>query len=310
MDKMKKVSILVPFFNEEESLPIHLNEVLAFIKELEKKYEFEVLLLDNHSSDRSSEFAKDASKKYPFVKWVRHSRNFGYQANILAGYKECTGDCAVQLDADGEDDPKIISEFISNWENGYKVVYGVRIKREESWFMTLQRKIFYRLLASISDVPIPVDAGDFRLVDRTVIDILNQFTESNVYIRGLLSYAGFKQVGIPYARRPRHFGISKFSYINYLSLGLDGVTSFSKKPLSFIALFGLGLSLISGIFFFVYIGLYLAGKIEVRGFTTLLAFQLLFSGVQLLSLGVVAIYIGRIFDEVKKRPHYVVEERS
>jgi glycosyltransferase involved in cell wall biosynthesis len=307
---MKKISILVPFYNEEESLPIHLNEIFAFIKTLDTRYQFEILLLDNHSSDRSSEFAKNASSTHPFIRWIRHSRNFGYQANILSGYKECTGDCAVQLDADGEDDPMIISKFISNWENGYKVVYGVRIKREESWFMTLQRKLYYRLLAAISDVPIPVDAGDFRLVDRTVVNVLNNFTESNVYIRGLLSYAGFKQVGIPYARRPRHFGVSKFSYLNYLSLGLDGVTSFSKKPLSFIAIFGLGLSLLSGVFFCIYIGLYLVGKIQVQGFTTLLAFQLLFSGVQLLSIGVVAIYIGRVFDEVKKRPHYVIEERN
>jgi glycosyltransferase involved in cell wall biosynthesis len=307
---MKKISILVPFYNEEESLPIHLNEIFAFIKTLDTRYQFEILLLDNHSSDRSSEFAKNASLTHPFIRWIRHSRNFGYQANILSGYKECTGDCAVQLDADGEDDPMIISKFISNWENGYKVVYGVRIKREESWFMTLQRKLYYRLLAAISDVPIPVDAGDFRLVDRTVVNVLNNFTESNVYIRGLLSYAGFKQVGIPYARRPRHFGVSKFSYLNYLSLGLDGVTSFSKKPLSFIAIFGLGLSLLSGVLFCIYIGLYLVGKIQVQGFTTLLAFQLLFSGVQLLSIGVVAIYIGRVFDEVKKRPHYVIEERN
>jgi glycosyltransferase involved in cell wall biosynthesis len=307
---MKKISILVPFYNEEESLPIHLNEIFAFIKTLDTRYQFEILLLDNHSSDRSSEFAKNASLTHPFIRWIRHSRNFGYQANILSGYKECTGDCAVQLDADGEDDPMIISKFISNWENGYKVVYGVRIKREESWFMTLQRKLYYRLLAAISDVPIPVDAGDFRLVDRTVVNVLNNFTESNVYIRGLLSYAGFKQVGIPYARRPRHFGVSKFSYLNYLSLGLDGVTSFSKKPLSFIAIFGLGLSLLSGVFFWIYKGLYLVGKIQVQGFTTLLAFQLLFSGVQLLSIGVVAIYIGRVFDEVKKRPHYVIEERN
>lgn len=306
---MKTISILVPFFNEEQSLPVHAKELLGFVDGLKGRYRFEILLLDNHSSDGSSSLARELAASRPDVRFIRHSRNFGYQANILAGYMECSGDCAVQLDADGEDDPKLILKFIEHWEKGFKVVYGVRVKRAEGWLLTAQRKLFYRLLSSLSETPIPVDAGDFRLVDREAIEALKRCPEANIYLRGVLSYVGFKQIGIPYARRPRHFGESKFSWFDYFALAWDGITSFSRKPLAFIAALGFGVSLLSGFFFLVYLGLNLTGQIAIRGFTTLIGFQLALSGVQLLCLGVVAAYVGRIFEEVKRRPRYVIEER-
>ena len=306
---MKTVSILVPFFNEEANLLLHLSELFAFVDALHARYAFEILLLDNHSADGSAAIARQMVASRSDVRFIRQSRNFGYQANILTGYEECLGDCAVQLDADGEDDPKLILDFLKKWEEGYKVVYGVRIKRAESWFLTLQRKAFYRLLSSLSETPIPIDAGDFRLVDREAIEALKRCPESNIYLRGLLSYVGFKQIGVPYARRPRHFGVSKFTWFDYFSFAWDGITSFSRKPLFFIAALGLGVSVLSGGFFVLYLALNLFGQIPIRGFTTLIGFQLFLSGVQLLCLGVVAVYVGRIFEEVKRRPRYIIEER-
>ena len=305
----KTISILIPFYNEKENLPQILKELNIVVSKLSGKYNFEVMLLDNHSSDGSHEICLKLLKNNNEnkIRLIRQSRNFGYQANILAGYINCLGDCAIQLDADGEDDPSLIPDFIEKWEEGHQVVYGVRLARKESLILTLQRKIFYRILHSLSELEIPVDAGDFRLVDRRVIDVLKGLKEANPYIRGLLSYIGFNQIGIPYKRRNRYAGISKFSWFDYMKLSWDAITSFSKKPLTFIALIGLTVSILSVLSIASYLALYLSNQIPVKGFTTLILFISFFSGVQLLSLGVVAIYIGRIFDEVKKRPVGIVE---
>ena len=219
----------------------------------------------------------------------------------------CSGDAAVQLDADGEDDPKLIADFVKHWEAGYKVVYGVRTHRSEGWVLTLQRKIFYRLLRNISSVAIPVDAGDFRLLDRQVLTALASFQEANPYLRGLIAYAGFPQIGIPYARRPRYKGVSKFSWWDYVSLAWNGITSFSAKPLKIATWIGFlmsSLSFMTGTFYLV---LFLMGKIQVPGFTTLILVQLFLAGVQLLSMGLMGTYVGAIFDEVKRRPRSIIE---
>lgn len=298
----------MPFFNERESLPLILKEIFSLVDGLRGAYKFEVLLLDNHSEDGSDGIAESWRVKRPEIKVFRQSRNFGYQANILAGYELASGDACVQLDADGEDDPLLIKDFIAQWEKGFKVVYGVRVRRAESFLLTLQRKIFYRLLNFLSEVEIPPDAGDFRLVDRQVVDILVRLKEANPYIRGLLAFAGFRQTGVPYSRRRRYAGESKFSWFSYAALAWDGITSFSKKPLSVIGLVGLFFSGVSVIFLFVYFGLYAAGRIPVRGFTTLILCQLFFASLQLLSFGVIAVYVGRIFDEVKRRPRSLLEK--
>ena len=163
--KKRLISVLIPFYNEEKSIKDTFLKVKKIESKLIKKYNFEIMLLDNHSSDKSYDIARSISKKYKNVRLLRHSRNFGYQANILSGYENCTGDAAVQLDADGQDDPAIITKFIKKWEEGYDVVYGIRKTRKESFLSNFMRKMFYRLLHYIADVKIPIDAGDFRLID-------------------------------------------------------------------------------------------------------------------------------------------------
>jgi dolichol-phosphate mannosyltransferase len=305
---MKLISVVLPFYNEKSNLPLIVDELKVVIDSLHSIYKFEVLLMDNHSTDGSDQLACDLKRKLPCIKVFRQSRNFGYQANILAGYAMSKGDAVVQLDADGEDDPNLIKVFLKEWEKGNQVVYGVRISRKEALFLTLQRKIFYRVLNGLSDIDIPIDAGDFRLVDRKLVNIICELKEANPYLRGLIAYLGFNQVGIPYSRRSRYSGVSKFSWFDYLRLSWDAITSFSRKPLSLIAMLGGGIFFLSIVFMAVYLGLYLAGYIVVRGFTTLVILQLVSTGLTLLSLGVVAIYLGRVFEEVKKRPVHVIEE--
>ena len=206
---MKKlISIIIPFFNEKHNLPIILKEVKKLIQ-IETNYDFELLLMDNNSTDGSDIVAKEELKSFNNSRYIKLSRNFGYQANIKAGYDNCKGDAAVQLDADGEDDPKIISEFIKEWENGHDVVYGIREKREENFVLSFFRNIFYLFIKKFSEIDIPEKAGDFRILDKKVINFLKKFDEKNLYLRGLISFIGFKQKGIKYSRKKRFSGKSQ-----------------------------------------------------------------------------------------------------
>ena len=305
----KKISIVIPFYNEKENLPIILSEVRR-LSQIEINYDFELVFMDNNSTDGSDKIAKNEIKKYKYAKYFKLSRNFGYQANIKAGYDKCTGDAAVQLDADGEDDPKIISDFLRLWEKGYDVVYGIREKREENFLVTALRNLFYFFLKSISETNIPAKAGDFRIIDRKVINYLKKFDERNLYLRGLISFIGFKQKGIKYERRKRFSGISKISFLKYFNISTVAITSFTKIPLILIFIIGVVVFLISIFLILIYLYLFLNGQIPEPGFTTLILIQLFFFGVLILLIGVVSIYVGYILDEVKKRPTYIIDESS
>lgn len=305
----KKISIIIPFFNEKNNLPLILAEVSKLIK-IEKNYDFELLLMDNNSNDGSSDIAKNESKNFENFKYIKLSRNFGYQANIKAGYDKCTGDAAVQLDADGEDDPSIISKFIREWEKGFDVVYGIRDKRQENIFLTFLRNFFYFFLKKFSEVDIPYKAGDFRIIDRRVINFLKKFDEKNLYLRGLISYVGFNQTGINYERKERLSGNSKFSLLDYFSLSLNAIASYTKKPLLLIFYLGTIFSLINFILIPLYLLLFLFGFIETKGFTTLLLIVLFFFGFLTLLIGILGVYIGYILDEVKNRPIYIIDENE
>ena len=268
------------------------------------------MLFDNHSSDKSYDIARSISKKYKNVRLLRHSRNFGYQANILSGYNNCTGDAAVQLDADGQDDPAIITKFIKKWEEGYDVVYGIRKTRKESFLSNFMRKMFYRFLHYIADVKIPIDAGDFRLIDKKIIKSLKRFNEKNIYIRGLISYVGFKQIGIKYDRKERKKGISKFNLIQNIKLAFIAITSFSKKPLQII--FYIGLIVFFNKYYFI---LFLFNLIYVRKYISKRFHNnhniiFTFFGITFLFLGIISLYLGQIQDEVKNRPLYIIENQD
>ncbi len=305
----KKISIIIPFFNEKDNLPILLNEVKKLINS-ENKYDFELLLMDNNSNDGSNEVAKNEIKNFKDSKYIKLSRNFGYQANIKAGYDNCTGDAAIQLDADGEDDPNIISKFLREWEDGFDVVYGVREKREEGILLTYFRNLFYSFLKKFSEINIPSKAGDFRLIDRKVINYLKKFDEKNLYIRGLVSFIGFKQKGINYNRKKRYSGSSKISLVKYFDISLSAITSFTKTPLIIIFTIGLITFLFSLLLLLIYFVLFLTGNISEPGFTTIILIQLFFFGLLMLIIGIVSIYVGYILDEVKKRPTYIIDDET
>ena len=305
----KKISIIIPFFNEKDNLPILLNEVKKLINS-ENKYDFEILLMDNNSNDGSNEIAKNEIKNFKDSKYIKLSRNFGYQANIKAGYDNCTGDAAIQLDADGEDDPNIISKFLREWEDGFDVVYGVREKREEGILLTYFRNLFYSFLKKFSEINIPSKAGDFRLIDRKVINYLKKFDEKNLYIRGLVSFIGFKQKGINYERKKRYSGSSKISLVKYFDISLSAITSFTKTPLIIIFTIGLITFLFSLLLLLIYFVLFLTGNISEPGFTTIILIQLFFFGLLMLIIGIVSIYVGYILDEVKKRPTYIIDDET
>ena len=305
----KKISIIIPFYNEKENLPHILSEVKKLIQ-IENNYDFELLLMDNNSNDGSDIVAKEELKSFKGSRYIKLSRNFGYQANIKAGYDHCIGDAAIQLDADGEDDPKIISELLREWEKGFDVVYGIREKREENVVLSFIRNIFYLFLKTFSEIDIPNKAGDFRIVNRKVINHLKEFDEKNLYLRGLISFIGFKQKGINYNRKKRFSGKSKISLLKYFNISLTAITSFTKTPLIIIFMLGLFMFFSSIVLLVVYFILYLNGLISEPGFTTIILIQLLFFGLVLFLIGILSIYIGFILEEVKKRPTYIIDDES
>lgn len=304
------LSIVIPVFNECDNIPRIYGELHAVLAQELKGEQAEILFCDNHSTDGSDQVIQGLRQKDPRVRLIRLSRNFGYQANILSGYMASTGDAVVQLDADGEDDPRLIAEFVRLWRSGYQVVYGVRRTRKESALTSFQRKVFYRLVQALSSIPIPVDAGDFRLVDRKVIQAIRGFGEANPYLRGLIAYSGFAQIGLPYDRRARFTGESKFSWWDYLRLAFDGITSFSRKPLAIAAWLGVAFSVVSFLGTAGYLIRHILVGSNAPGFTTLVMMVFFTSGVQLLCLGIMGAYIGRIFEEVKRRPRSIVEYES
>ncbi len=304
---LKLVSIIVPFFNESTNLRRITDEINNLVERQRGKYNFEIILMDNHSTDGSDAIAKSICDKNSHFKFVRLSRNFGYQASILTGIQESKGDAVVELDCDGEDDPLIIEEFLKKWSEGYQVVYGIRKSRQESFYITAQRKLFYRLINLLSNVKMPVDSGDFRLIDRAVVKHLTAFREQTLYLRGLISYIGYKQTGIPYHRRPRFDGKSKFGWWGAVNFAWQGIAAFSSRPMLIVAYGGVGMAFMS---FFVFLMIF-ATSFSERLFSTTLMISLMailfFQGVTFICMGIVGSYIGRIFEEVKQRPRSIVE---
>jgi dolichol-phosphate mannosyltransferase len=308
---MKKIiSILIPIFNEKENINIIYNKVIDAISIISERYDHEIIFLDNHSSDGSYEICKKLSHSNKKVRIIRHSRNFGYQSNILSGYENCVGDCAITIDSDGQDDPKYILDFINMWERGYDVVYGIRKARKDNFFVKMFVYFFYKLLNYFSDISIPINAGDFRLIDRKIMLHLKKFKEKNIFLRGVIFYLGFNQIGLEYERQKRLKGNSKFSLLQYFDFGQNGILSFSKFPLKFITLFGFLIFVLSIVLIFVYLFKFINGEILQPGFVTTVLILLFFFGIIIFFLGIVSLYIGQIVDEVKDRPRYIIDDKE
>jgi len=304
------LSVVVPIYSEESVIPEFYRRTKAMLAGLAPRYNHEILFVDDGSRDRSPALLRDLSRDDSRVKVVSFSRNFGHQFAITAGLDYARGDVLIIIDGDLQDPPEVIPEMLRKWEEGHKVVFGIREKRRgENPFKLLTAKLFYRLIRFLSDTEMPLDAGDFRLMDRRVVETLCSLREQNRYIRGMVSWTGFSQVGLPYKRDRRYAGKTKFTLKKMIRFAFDGILSFSDKPLKITAYIGFFITLVS----FVMAVRVLVGKIRhpdmlVSGWTTLILAVLFIGGIQLISLGILGLYLGRQYREVKKRPLYVVAE--
>lgn len=300
-------SIVAPIYDEFENLPELVRRVTEVMDATGE--EWELILVDDGSTDGSTERIRELAKADKRIRPVIFARNFGHQVAITAGWDYARGDAVVIIDADLQDPPEVILELAKKWREGYEVVYAVRAEREgESWFKKFTAAAFYRLIRWITDVDIPVDAGDFRLMDRKVVDVLKQMRERHRFPRGMSAWVGFKQVGVEYKRAARYAGVTKYPFRKMLRLALNAITSFSYFPLQVATFFGFFSAGIAILAIPVVIYLRASGSQAFFGQATTLIAVLFLGGVQLISLGILGEYIGRLYDEAKGRPLYIVME--
>jgi polyisoprenyl-phosphate glycosyltransferase len=305
---MKTISILIPAYNEEEVLQ-HLFERLGKLADSTPDYQFEFLFVNDGSRDRTLEIIKSYAKKDRRVAYVNLSRNFGKEIAMIAGLDHVTGDATVIIDADLQDPPELIPKMIKYWEDGYDDIYARRSSRAgETWVKKFTSEAFYKLLQKSTNVPIQQDTGDFRLLDRRCVEALKKFRESQRYTKGMFSWIGYKKKEILYDRDPRAAGETKWNYMKLLNLAIDGITSFTTAPLRIASVLGMLVSFVAFIYilFLVFRTIFFGS--DLAGYPSMMAVILFLGGVQLLSLGVIGEYVGRIFNETKQRPLYFVEE--
>ena len=308
---MKKVSIVIPMYYEEEVANECYEKVSEVLKGIGDKYDYEIIFVNDGSKDKTLEILEEISKKDEKAKIISFSRNFGHQAAVTAGLREVTGDAIVIIDADLQDPPKLIPKMLELWEQGNEVIYGKRKTRKgESAFKLLTAKMFYKTLNALSDVEIPKDTGDFRLVDRKVVDVINSLPEHNKFLRGLFSWVGFKQKAYEYERQERFAGKTKYPLKKMLKLASDGIISFSSKPIKLVGALGI-ISIIISIIILIYALISYIFQLNnlSAGWTSIMVAITFFAGVQLLSLWIISEYIGRIYDEAKGRPQYIIDKK-
>lgn len=302
-----KYSIIVPMFNEEEVIEFTYDRLKQVMDGTEEPYE--LIFVNDGSHDRTVELITMICNFDPSVRLINFSRNFGHQIAISAGMDYAQGEAIVVIDADLQDPPEVILEMIAKWKEGYEVVYGKRLKRKgETLFKKVTAKIFYRMMRMMTNVDIPVDTGDFRLIDRKVCDVLRGLKEKNRFVRGLVSWIGFRQTMVEYEREERFAGETKYPLKKMISFAVDGITSFSHKPLKIATYVGFTLSIGSFLYLIVVIFQKLFTGSTVAGWASIVAVNLLFNGIILMLLGLIGEYIGRIYDESKNRPLYIVRD--
>jgi glycosyltransferase involved in cell wall biosynthesis len=301
-----QLGVVVPLHNEETNLPELLRRLRGVLDGLDGG-PHEIVLIDDGSTDRTWEIIEQEARSDPRILALGLSRNFGHQTALTAGLDHASGDAVVIMDGDLQDRPEAIPDFVALFLEGYDVVYAQRIRRKEPWWLRLCYFIFYRMMARLSDINLPIDAGDFGLMSRRVVDHLRQMREHHRYLRGLRSWVGFRQVGIPVERSERHSGRSQYGVIGLLKLASDAIFAFSTIPIRAAALLGAAAVGLSG----VYAAYAVFAKILLRrspqGFTALVVLITFLSGILLLFLGIIGEYVGRIYEEVKGRPLYLVE---
>lgn len=306
---MKKISIVVPMYYEEEVAKECYSRLKGILEKIEN-YNYEIIFINDGSKDKTLPILMEIAEKDKNVKIISFARNFGHQCAVTAGLQYVTGDAIVIIDADLQDPPELIPDMLKLWEDGNDVIYGKRKSREgESKFKLLTASMFYKTLNALSDVEIPKDTGDFRLVDRKVVDVINSLPEHNKFLRGLFSWVGFKQTPFEYERKERFAGKTKYPLKKMLKLAKDGIFSFSTKPLKIVGAMGI-ISIIISILILIYAILSYAFNWNnlTAGWTSLMVTMTFLGGMILVSLWMIGEYIGRIYDETKRRPQYIIEK--
>jgi glycosyltransferase involved in cell wall biosynthesis len=304
MSRPARVSLAIPVFNEEAIVPELVRRTTAVLDQIPGG-PHEIVLADDGSSDRTLELLEKAAEKDPRIVVVSLSRNFGHQTALSAALDQVSGDVAVLLDGDLQDPPEAVPTLLEWYQQGYDVVYVRRVNRKESWWLRACYYLFYRLLAALSSVQLPLDAGDFGLMSRRVIAEIRRMPEQHRYLRGLRTWVGFRQIGIPLERSARHAGRTKYSPLKLLKLASDGIFAFSIAPLRAAAALGAGAIALS--FPFALYSLYAKFRMHSpQGFTALILAIMFFSGLNLFFLGIIGEYVGRVYEETKGRPHYIV----
>ena len=302
------ISVVIPIFNEEKNI----NPLLQRLIPIVNKSRYEIIFVSDGSTDQSETIVKKAAEKNKNIKLVAFQRNFGHQMALTCGYQMAKGDVVVSIDADLQDPPEIIPKMINEWQRGAKIVYAQRKERQdEGWFKKISARIFYRLINFLSDVPIPNDVGDFRLLDRQVVNFINNLPERSRFLRGLVAWPGFSASYIYFKREKRHSGQTHYPLSKMVNFALEGIISFSVKPLRLASYLGFFTALFGflGIIYALYRRLFLPHQYWVTGWTALFVAIIFLGGIQLITIGIIGEYIGKIYQQLQNRPFYLIKEK-
>lgn len=301
------LSVIIPVYNEEKNIKPLLKRLLPVIE----KYSYEVIFISDGSTDKTVERIKKITKENKKVKLISFVRNFGHQAALTAGYRFAKGDCVVSIDADLQDPPELIDRLIKKWQEGAKIVYAQREERKDTLFKKLTATLFYRLINFLSERPIPKEVGDYRLIDREVVSFLNNLPEKSRFLRGLVAWPGFSSTAIFFKRDKRFAGETHYPLSKMINFALDGIISFSTKPLKIASYLGFIASFFGtlGIIYALYRRLFLPHQYWVTGWTAIFVAVVFFGGIQLITIGIIGEYIGKIYKEIQNRPLYLIKEK-
>lgn len=307
MPKQFLVSVVIPVHNEEKNIV----PLLSRLDKIINKHQSELIFVDDGSTDKTLDILKQQAKKNSKIRILSFNRNFGHQVALSCGYENAKGDCVITIDADLQDPPEIIEDMIKQWQNGFEIVYAKRKSREDSFFKKATAYWFYRFLNFLSDTPIPTDVGDFRLQDKRVNDYLKSLPEHSKFLRGLVAWGGFKEKYLYFDREKRYSGNTHYTLSKMLNLALDGIISFSTKPLRIATYIGFLTSFIGcfGIIYALLQRFFLPHEYWVTGWTALFVAVLFLGGVQLITIGIIGEYIGKIYRETQHRPQYLIKEK-
>lgn len=305
MKKTKKISAIVACYNDARAIPIMYQKLTDIFKKI--GIDWEIIFVNDGSPDNTESVLKKLAEKDNHIIGINHSRNFNSQMAFTSGMNIATGDAVVLLDGDLQDPPEEIEKFFHLWQKGYDVVYGIRVKREAPILMQISYRLFYRLFHQLSYINIPLDAGDFSLIDRKVVEVLKQFPERDRFLRGLRAWVGFKQIGVPYIRPERKFGKTTNNFLKNFNWATKGIFSFSYVPLELMTLLSLFVFILSLLGIIIEIILKIFHPNAPQGITTILIIVLFIGAIQLLGISILGQYIGKIFEEVKQRPKYIVK---